>query len=70
MPPLTVTEALPELVPQLVLVLCVVALKTVGWVITTFIVCWQLFTSVTVQVYVPALKLVAVAAVPPTGDHE
>jgi len=30
----------------------------------------QLFASLTVQVYVPATKLVAVAANPPDGDHE
>ena len=30
----------------------------------------QLFASVIVQVYVPAINPAAVAAVPPLGDHE
>ena len=42
----------------------------VGWVIVNVLVAEQEFASVTVTVYVPALKPVAVDAVPPDGDQE
>ena len=42
----------------------------IGSVIVTDAVVVQLFTSVTVTVYVPAAKPDAVADVPPVGDHE
>ena len=40
-----------------------------GWVIVTFVEEVQLLASVTVTVYAPATKPVAIAAVPPDGDH-
>ena len=42
----------------------------VGWVIVKLRVAVHPFASVTVTVYAPALKPVAVAPVPPAGDHE
>jgi hypothetical protein len=41
-----------------------------GWVIVTFVEEVQLLASVTVTVYAPATKPVAIAAVPPDGDHK
>ncbi len=41
-----------------------------GSVMVTVVVVEQLFASVTVHVYVPAPKPLAVVAVPPLGAHE
>ena len=48
----------------------VAVLIAVGCVIVKFLVAVHPLASVTVTVYVPALNPVAVAAVPPDGDHE
>src|ERR1700733_8277216 len=45
------------------------AVNTVGWVIIAFAVAVQPFLSVIVTVYVPAVRPVAVALVPPLGVH-
>ena len=47
-----------------------VAVKAVGCVIVNERVAVHALASVTVTVYVPATKPVAVAAVPPEGAHE
>jgi hypothetical protein len=40
-----------------------------GWVSVMLAVAMHAFASVTVTVYVPAVKLLAVAALPPLGVH-
>ena len=42
----------------------------VGWVMVKDRVAVHPFASVTITVYAPALRPVAVAVVPPAGDHE
>ena len=66
-PPPAVAVALPLLLPQEAGIVEVLTVNTAGWVIVAEAVFVQLFASVTVTVYVPALKPVAVAFVPPLG---
>ncbi len=72
MPPLTVILAAPFAPPLQEIFVCdeTEATKADGWVMVAVLVVVQLFTSVTVQVYAPADKPVAVAAVPPLGADE
>ena len=51
------------------MVCAVEAVKALGCVIVTVLVNTVPSPLVIVQVYVPAVKLLAVAAVPPDGDH-
>lgn len=66
-PPVTVTVAEPLLPLQVEPVLVTEGASAGGSVMVTVCVCTQLPASVTVQVYVPAVRPVAVAAVPPEG---
>ena len=71
-PPDGLTEAEPFEAPLQDTFVCepVEVLIAVGWVMVKLRVAVQALASVTVTVYTPALKPVAVADVPPDGDHE
>jgi len=70
-PPDAVTEALPFLPPPQVTFVCVkVKLIGAGSVILADAVPIQPALSVTTHVYVPAVRLLATALVPPDGAHE
>ena len=71
MPPEGLTVAVPLGLPHVLLVATVVNARAVGWVIVTLDVTVQLLPSVTVTMYTPAVRPVAVAVVC-TGDvfHE
>ena len=61
---------LPPLHATLVCAEAVAAKAAAGWVMVTDAVAVFPLASVTVTVYEPAVRLVAVAAVPPEGDHK
>ncbi len=70
-PPVGESTTLPLFAPlQLISVATILDTRASGSVIVTFAVAVRLAASVTVTVYVPAAKPVAVAAVPPDGDQE
>jgi len=69
-PPDAVALAVPLLLPHAAGVEDVPALSADGSVMLAVLVAVHPFASVIVQVYVPAESPVAVAAVPPDGDHE
>jgi hypothetical protein len=69
-PPLTETAALPLHAPLQVALICVATIVIAGGcVMLTVRVAVQPLASVTITVYVPAQRPVAVAAVPPAGDQ-
>lgn len=71
MPPPGLTVAVPFQPPfPDTFVVDIVALKADGWVTVTLCVSWIELLSVTVTQYIPAGSPVAVAPVPPVGDHE
>ena len=71
-PPLTPTTIEPSLVPkhEALVIDMIESLMAAGWVIVTVTVVVHPLLSVTVHVYVPAERPLAVAALPPDGDHE
>jgi len=71
-PPVAVTTAIPSVLElhNGLLLAVIVAFNTAGSVNVTFAVVVHPFASVTVTVYEPAAKPLAVAEVPPEGAHE
>ena len=69
-PPVALTEALPSAAPQFSGIEFPVTAIAVGCVKVTVCVCAHPSLPVTVTVYVPAERPVALAAVPPEGDQE